>query len=224
MIGTKGEGETTMRKKTDRAVVGRVLDGEILPPGRKTSERKTSGRRTPAAAEPVVDKTRTISTQLQADDAGPGVHKVTGVVGLYLKIGETGRGSYFFRYRWGDKRRELGLGSCDRVKLAEAREAAKNQDALRRKGIDPVDEKRRVRTELIEKQRASGAASGAVTFEEMTDRFLKAHAGEWKHEYARMTWLNPLKTYGFPVIGRLKVDQIKIEHVLQVIAPARPAG
>ena len=44
-------------------------------------------------------KTKTISTALQAANAPVGVHKVAGVAGLYLKIGETGAGSYFYRYR-----------------------------------------------------------------------------------------------------------------------------
>ena len=34
-------------------------------------------------------KTKTISTALQAANAPVGVHKIAGVSGLYLKIGET---------------------------------------------------------------------------------------------------------------------------------------
>jgi Arm DNA-binding domain len=60
-------------------------------------------------------KTKTISATLQAANAPVGVHKVAGVAGLYLKIGETGTGSYFYRYRLGDRRREIGLGSRDKV-------------------------------------------------------------------------------------------------------------
>ena len=50
-----------------------------------------------------------------------------------LKVGDSGKGSWFWRYRFAGRRREIGLGSRDRVTLVEARDAAKDQDALRRK-------------------------------------------------------------------------------------------
>jgi hypothetical protein len=42
-------------------------------------------------------KRKTISAALRAANAPVGVHKIAGVTGLYLKIGETGAGSYFYR-------------------------------------------------------------------------------------------------------------------------------
>jgi hypothetical protein len=67
-----------------------------------------------------------ISTALQAKNAGPGVHKVTGADGLYLKVGNAGAGAYYARYRLGERRPAMGLGSRDEVSLADAREAAKD--------------------------------------------------------------------------------------------------
>ena len=84
-------------------------------------------------------KTKTISTALQAANAPVGVHKIAGVAGLYLKIGETGAGSYFYRYRLGDRRREIGLGSRDKVSLADACKAAKAWAVLRDEGHDPIE-------------------------------------------------------------------------------------
>jgi hypothetical protein len=70
-------------------------------------------------------KTKTISAALQVANAPVGVHKIAGVAGLYLKIGERGAGSYFYLYRLGDRRREIGLGSRDKVSLADACKAAR---------------------------------------------------------------------------------------------------
>jgi hypothetical protein len=69
------------------------------------------------------DTTKLISTALQADNAGLGVHKVSGATGLYLKIDKTGGGSYFWRYRFAGRRREFGVGPRSKVTLAEARAA-----------------------------------------------------------------------------------------------------
>ena len=187
----------------------RVLFGEILPPKGKDASRR-----------------KDISTALQVDNAAPGMHKISNAVGLYLKVGETGAGSYVYRYRIGDRRPEMGLGSRkflgspNGITLGEAREAAKAADALRCKGIDPIDARRRERMENIARSRAPRA----LTFEQMAADYLKAHGGGWKHKYARPVWLNPLVKFAFPVIGKLGLDQIEIAHILAVVDAAEQAG
>jgi integrase len=165
-------------------------------------------------------KTKAISTALQAANAPAGVHKVTGAVGLYLKVGEGGSGSWFYRYRWGDRRREFGLGSRAVVSLAEARKLALVKAALCRGGKDAIEERRR--------ERAANAAKSRVepppTFEQMVESYLAAHGDSWKHKYARAAWLNPVVKFAYPVIGRLSLDQIKISHVVAIIERAEQAG
>ena len=95
-----------------RVVTGHVLHGEILPPKRK---------RLGAVARHATGKA--ISTERQAQSAGPGSHPVAGVAGLTLEVGKSGSGSYVWRYRFG-RRRFMGLGSRKRVTLAEAIDAA----------------------------------------------------------------------------------------------------
>ena len=116
-----------------KAIVDRVLHGEILAPKKKTK----------APARSVVGKV--ISNQDQAMSAGPGDHRIAGVDGLRLVVGDNGSGNYIWRYRLAGRRREMGGSSRNRVKLAEAIDWAKDQDAPRRKNIDPVDERCRVR-------------------------------------------------------------------------------
>lgn len=41
--------------------------------------------------------------------------------GLYLFIRDTGQKGWILRYRLGSKQRDMGLGSCPEVSLAEAR-------------------------------------------------------------------------------------------------------
>jgi hypothetical protein len=49
-------------------------------------------------------KTKTINTAAQVEAAKPGVHRVGSALGLYLKKGEGGAGSWYWRYRLGGKR------------------------------------------------------------------------------------------------------------------------
>ena len=167
-----------------------------------------------------ISAAKIISTAFQADNAGPGVHKVSGATGLYLKVDETGAASYFWRYRFAGRRREFGLGPRSKVTLAEARVAAKDADALRRKGLDPIDERRRERAEAVAKARAAQP----LRFREAVEAYLKDHAPHWKHKYARAVWLNPLVKFAFPVIGGLELDRIELPHVLAVMDAAEQAG
>ena len=142
-------------------------------------------------------KTKTISTALQAANAPVGVHKIAGVAGLYLKIGEAGTGSYFYRYRLGDRRREIGLGSRDKVSLADACKAAKAWAVLRDEGHDPIETRRRERADNLAKSRAQQP----ITFKQMAETYLQAHGPSWKHRYAKAGWWNPLAKFAFPIIG-----------------------
>jgi integrase len=120
----------------------------------------------------------------------------------------------------GDKRREMGLGSRAKIKLSEARDAARALAVKQKEGIDPVEQRRRERAENLARSRATPPP----TFEQMTADYLRAHCGDWKHKYARAVWLNPIKTYAYPIIGDLALDAIEVSHVVAVVEAAEEAG
>jgi integrase len=200
-----------------KGIESRVLDGEILPPKSKAAVRMR-GRAVKATGEEA--RNVKITTQDQADKAPVGAHKVAGLDGLYLNVGGTGAGNYMWRYRFAGRRREMGLGSRDRVTLAKAKDAAKDADDLRRKNIDPVDQRRRVKAEIA----AQARASKPLVFEEMVEGYLNEHAEGWKHKYARAVWLGPIKNYGLPVLRGMRLDEIEIAHILAVMKRAEEAG
>jgi hypothetical protein len=58
-------------------------------------------------------------------------------------------------------------------------------------------------------------------FLSFTNRHLTANRGEgWKHRYARQGWINPLKSYAYPVIGDLALDDITYAHVVAAMQAA----
>ena len=147
----------------------------------------------------------------------PGWHAVGGVAGLLLQVrAPTGKGgppsrSWILRHRSAGKRRPLGLGAYPAVSLAEAREQARVllQDA--RSGVDLVAQKRARRSALIV------AASRQKTFEECALAYLKAHASDYSNTKHRQQWASTLRTYAFPIIGRLLVADIDMRQVLDVL-------
>src|SRR5262249_12481338 len=58
--------------------------------------------------------------------------------GLYLQISSNGAKSWVFRFRDGQKLREMGLGPCHTVSLAEARDMARGCRKQRLAGTDPI--------------------------------------------------------------------------------------
>jgi len=70
-----------------------------------------------------------------------GVHAVGGVMGLYIRIIGNSR-AWVFRANIDGKGRNMGLGSCELVTLAEAREKARELHKQIRDGLNPIEEKR----------------------------------------------------------------------------------
>ncbi len=186
-----------------------VLHGEILPPRAKRSR---------AVGHPIAG--RGLTTDVQVKAAGPGIHKIADATGLMLKVGDKGEGSYVWRYRFGGRRREIGLGSRKDVKLADALKRVGEQRVLRDQGVDPIDKRRQVR----EKIAAEARAAKPVMFCDMTEQFLDEHASNWKRSDARTAWLSPVIAYAYPLIKQKGVDVIEVADVRAVIAATKAAG
>jgi integrase len=142
----------------------------------------------------------------------PGFHAAGGVAGLYLAItGEGGR-SWVFRYSYGGRRRDMGLGPFGVVWLAEARELAM---AARRQifaGIDPLEERRGAR------DKARLAAIRAMTFAQCADAYISAHESGWDARTGQQ-WRATLRDYVNPVFGDLPVPAIDTALVMRAIEP-----
>ncbi len=126
--------------------------------------------------------------------------------GLYLRVGPTGAKSWVFRFRYGTKRHDMGLGTMPPITLAEARGKG---DAARRLLIDgknPLHERRQ--------ERAS-----TILFRDAASQYIAAHAAGWKNEKHRWQWGHTLETLAFPVIGDLAVSAVNQEHVLKILEP-----
>jgi len=129
--------------------------------------------------------------------------------GLYLQVTETGAKSWLFRYRFGAKRPEMGLGPTHTVSLAEARELAATARRQVLAGIDP----------LAGRREAKAKAALIPTFWDATQSHIEANRSGWKNAKHAAQWLNTLETYAKPIIGAKRVDRIETDDVLAVLNP-----
>ena len=141
-----------------------------------------------------------------------GRHAVGGVPGLCLQVSGASR-AWVLRYSLAGRTRELGLGSAHEVTLDAARDAALEARKLLRASIDPIDDKRERRQELIV------GARRALTFAVAVKQYVAAHGASWRNRKHRRQWTTTLETYAEPTLGALPVDRIEVAHVIKVLEP-----
>lgn len=143
----------------------------------------------------------------------PGHYAVGGVVGLYLYVGDAGAKSWVLRVMVGNKRRHMGLGSYPTVPLAQAREKARDARGLVERGEDPIDRREAAKSRLQAHQATQ------KTFEQAAEAFIDSHGDTWRNAKHRAQWTSTLETYAYPLIGKLLVQDVQQEQVLQVLEP-----
>ena len=137
---------------------------------------------------------------------GPGRH--CDGDGLYLLVSPTGRRSWVLRYQLRGKRRDMGLGPYPYVSLQVARQRAFEERSLVKvDGEDPIT-----------RRRLRGAESSA-DFASVTYEYIRLKAPGWRSPKSAAQWTSSLETYAFPVLGKLPVSAITIDHVLAVLKP-----
>jgi len=165
-----------------------------------------------------------------AREKRPGAYADGG--GLYLQITKQGSKSWIFRFwvaerdpqtgkivrdpttnRTRGRSREMGLGSCITVSLAEARDQALECRKLREKEIDPIDAREAARRQAaLERVRS-------LRFREAAKTYMSAHGVAWKNDKHAAQWASTLEAYAYPVIGDVSVQSIDTALVMKVIEP-----
>lgn len=137
--------------------------------------------------------------------------------GLYLRVKSSGGSSWIYRYRLKGKLRDMGLGSYPEVSLAEARPLAADARKLAKSGIDPLDDRKQQRENAEAELTRQAALS--VTFESVALDYIDSQRAGWKNVKHASQWINTLRTYTFPTIGRLPPAEVTTEHLVKILKP-----
>lgn len=137
----------------------------------------------------------------------PGVYADGG--GLYLCVSKTGAKSWIFRYSYQGRRREMGLGSCLLVSLADARKKREECASTLAREVDPLEQRRELKAK----------GNNAPSFSYCAEQYIATHKPSWKSLKHGQQWENTLKTYAYPVIGDLTTDRITTDHILEILEP-----
>jgi integrase len=131
--------------------------------------------------------------------------------GLSLIVTAPDRRHWQYRYMRGGKGREMSLGSAAEISLAQARERAAECRRLLAQGVDPLDQRKAAR--------ATPDVSDERTFAAVAEQYIASHEASWRNAKHRYQWRQSLGSYAYPVIGKMDVATIELEHVLDVLRP-----
>ena len=148
-------------------------------------------------------------TKKLVENLGPGRHGDGG--GLYLVVDPSGARRWIVRLtvkgqrnkKGAPLRTDFGLGGADTVTLNQARERALEYRRMARQGLNPrYNAKREI-----------------PTFEEFAQQVHVERMPTWRNAKHGQQWINTLRDYAFPKIGRMPLDSIGQPEVLMCLSP-----
>lgn len=140
------------------------------------------------------------------NEKAPGRHPIGET--LYLMVWPNGNKSWVQRISIKGERKDIGLGPHPPVSLAQARQKARENRTLVKSGGDPLAAKRE-----------AARLAETPTFEQLARQHIAQNRNSWKNAKHRGQWESTLRTYAFPKIGSLKVNEVERKHVVEVLAP-----
>lgn len=148
-------------------------------------------------------------TKKLVENLGPGRHGDGN--GLYLVVDPSGARRWIVRVtvkgqrnrKGGPLRTDFGLGGADVVMLHQARERALEYRRMAKQGLNP----------------RFNAEREIPTFEEIAQQVHIERMPTWKNAKHGQQWINTLRDYAFPKIGRMPVDSVGQPEVLMCLSP-----
>ena len=140
----------------------------------------------------------------------PGRYTDDQTKGLHLWVKSDGRRYWIFRYTVAGKRYGLSLGPYPEVSLKLAREKAIETRVSINRGSNPSEERH------VEK---ASATVKSQLFEPFAREYVEKMRPKWRSAKHASQWLNTLSTYAFPILGKLRLDEVDTPHVLMVLEP-----
>ena len=148
-------------------------------------------------------------TKKLVENLGPGRHGDGN--GLYLVVDPSGARRWIVRVvvkgqknrKGGPLRTDFGLGGAEIVTLHQARERALEYRRMAKQGLNP----------------RFNARQEIPSFEEVAQQVHIDRMPTWKNAKHERQWINTLRDYAFPKIGRMPVDAIGQPEVMMCLAP-----
>jgi hypothetical protein len=139
-----------------------------------------------------------------------GVHWIA--PSLHLQIRPQGTRIWLFRCSRNGENQWKGIGAAADKPLSEARDEAAMLRVAMRRGEDPFAQRDAARAATKPKMKVP-------SFADCAGRYIETHRAGWRNDKHAAQWESTIKSYANPVLGKLPVDRVTVEHVLKVLEP-----
>jgi integrase len=143
----------------------------------------------------------------------PGRYTDALVRGLHLWVKPNMNKYWIFRYSQDGKQQNLSLGPYPLISIAEARILAQQTRDKLRSGINPIKERQN------KKNAIKLEPKNKILFSDFATDCINTKRLEWKNEKHAAQWMYTLTEFAFPVIGDKALDEIEMEHILEILTP-----
>lgn len=134
--------------------------------------------------------------------------------GLYMLVTPSGGKLWRMKYRFDGKEKTLAFGSYPEISLADAREKRAEARKLVANGIDPQEEKVKLRSVTV---------SAGASFEEVSREWHGKFKGEWSEVHAT-TIMDRLEKDVFPYLGARPIEEVRAPELLAVLQRMESRG
>jgi integrase len=133
--------------------------------------------------------------------------------GLHLWV-KSGTNKYWiFRFTLNGKRSDMCLGSFPLVTLAEAKEKTLQVRREILKNVNPIEERKNLKNTLAAEKKST------KTFHTYANEFIEKMSPQWTSNSHVNAWVRSIEVYANPIIGNLKINTIRTEHILSILEP-----
>ena len=146
-------------------------------------------------------------TQRDIPNLPNGTHRID--AGFYIRVRDTGR-NFFFRAQIDGHRKDIAIGSAKTMSLASAK-----AKVLQLKARIANNEN------VLQAEQKKPQEPSVPTFNDFAFKTIQsiAQARRWKNKKHGDQWINTVRTYAVPVLGKKRMDKIDREDILKVLKP-----
>ena len=142
-------------------------------------------------------------------------YKLTDEKGMYLFVATSGGKSFRLDYRFAGKRKTFAIGVYPETTLKEAREERDKARKLIANNIDPLEDRRAKKAQLI--------AETTNTFEAIATEWFEKMKSKWTDYYAEKKW-GSLKKDVLPILGTKPIRNITPGDVRAILDSIQARG
>jgi len=131
--------------------------------------------------------------------------------GLHLWIKASNQKYWIFRYTINGNRQNMSLGSYPEISLKQARQRAIRARNDINTGVNPITEKKgsKAQNQVIKNQ---------MLFKDFALNYITTMQPRWSNPKHAAQWVSTMKTYAFPEIGNLTLDEIDTTHIQKILS------